>query len=70
MNVDAIENATDDDLKALGLNTMGDLLALPHFCQSRSNTALTEERKKTLVAMVPNGQRITDKTKEKTKQCI
>ena len=33
MNVDAIENATDDDLKALGLNTMGDLLALRHFCQ-------------------------------------
>ena len=70
MNVDAIENATDDDLKALGLNTVDDLLALRHFCQSRSNTASTKERKRTLVAMVRNGQWITDKTKEKKKQCI
>ena len=65
MNMDAIENTTDDDLKALGLNTMGDLLALRHFCQSRSNTASTEERKNNTSSHGSKCQRITDKRKEK-----
>ena len=70
MNVDAIENATDDDLKALGLNTMGDLLALRHFCQYPEATQPRPKNVKNTGGHGSKWSMDNRQNKRKEKQCI
>ena len=67
MDIDAVSNCTHDDLRALGLQALGDILAIKHYAKEISSRGQTANQKRLLLESFLNSSSPNKKPKSQAK---